>query len=365
MAKNVEILSRETIKPSSPTPHDLRHHKLSFLDQLAPRHYIPIVLFYHKESGLSPSEISVLLKKSLADVLTLYYPLAGTTDGDGAVSCNDEGVEFYEARVQCELREVIDKPNAEMLGRFLPFDRSGNCIEEGGRKILLAAQFNMFDCGGVAIGVCLSHIIGDGTSVIAFVNAWATTSRGGSQDIARPTFDSAFYFPDSESESVRDLKRKIKGFFAEKIETRRLVFTKSKIAALKTAASSGENSQVKNPTRVEAVSVFIWERAMAVYRAKSHPKKVFGIFHAVNLRERMIPPLPSYSFGNIYSSAYALSPIELEEDYPVLVSHLRKAIKGIDAEYVEKLKNIAAATCGNDMNLKSIAIFCAPMIAAS
>ncbi|KAK6920583.1 hypothetical protein RJ641_014261 [Dillenia turbinata] len=200
----------------------------------------------------------------------------------------------------------------------------------------------MFGCGGVAIGVCLSHIIGDGTSATAFVNAWARTSLCGSQNVGRPTFDSAFYFPPSVSEMVSDLRRKIKVCIEEKIETRRLVFTKSKIAALKTVASSPEDSQVKNPTRVEAVSCFIWERAMAVYRANSHPKKVFGIFHAVNLRERMIPPLASHSFGNIYSSAYALSPIEVEEDYPVLVSHLRTAIKGIDAEYVEKLKNVGS-----------------------
>ncbi|KAE8123967.1 hypothetical protein FH972_018880 [Carpinus fangiana] len=48
----VEIISKEIIKPSSPTlPHDLRNLKGSFLDQLAPTTYIPIILFYQPKSG--------------------------------------------------------------------------------------------------------------------------------------------------------------------------------------------------------------------------------------------------------------------------------------------------------------------------
>ncbi|WRX18884.1 hypothetical protein QQP08_011371, partial [Theobroma cacao] len=44
MMMNIQIVSKETIKPSIPRPHHLRNLKVSFLDQLAHPIYIPIVL---------------------------------------------------------------------------------------------------------------------------------------------------------------------------------------------------------------------------------------------------------------------------------------------------------------------------------
>ncbi|ONI30186.1 hypothetical protein PRUPE_1G235900 [Prunus persica] len=46
MKVEVEVISKEIIKPSSPTPDHLRYLQLSFLDQLAPPVYNPFVLFY-------------------------------------------------------------------------------------------------------------------------------------------------------------------------------------------------------------------------------------------------------------------------------------------------------------------------------
>lgn len=50
----------------------------------------------------------------------------------------------------------------------------------------------------------------------------------------------------------------------EKIAIGRFVFGKSAIAALKEAASTTFNSQVKFPTLVEAISTFIWSRFIAM-----------------------------------------------------------------------------------------------------
>ncbi|KAL9431673.1 hypothetical protein AB3S75_026800 [Citrus x aurantiifolia] len=42
----LDIISKEIIKPSSPTPLQLKTHKLSLLDQLAPDIYTSFLLFY-------------------------------------------------------------------------------------------------------------------------------------------------------------------------------------------------------------------------------------------------------------------------------------------------------------------------------
>ncbi len=196
MVMHVEIISEEIIKPSSPTPHHLRNFKLSFLDQIAPLIYIPIIFFYHSnhEVGVDPFDRSRLLKKSLAETLTRFYPLAGTPiNEDFSINCNDEGADYIQARVPCKLLQVVDNPNAKDLIQLLPFKPYHSCTEFG-KEVLLAIQYNIFECGGVAIAVCVSHKIADGTSAVTFVNAWAGTSQGASEIIS-PSFDAAIHFP--------------------------------------------------------------------------------------------------------------------------------------------------------------------------
>ena len=170
---NVEIISKEIIKPSSPTPHHLRTHKRSFPDQVAPTTYIPIILFYqpknnaHDDVDHHQQQKSCHLKKSLQQTLNHFYPLAGTLIEDHSIDCNDEGVEFYEARVACKLSQVLQHFNIEILNQFLPFEPHGT------HNVLLAVKYNIFECGGVAISVYVSHRIADGASATTFLGAWS------------------------------------------------------------------------------------------------------------------------------------------------------------------------------------------------
>ncbi|KAK7832060.1 vinorine synthase [Quercus suber] len=98
----VEVISKETIKPSSPTPDNLRHQQLSFLDQIQPPVYMPLVLFYPKVEGANFSKVQQCdkIKKSLSEALTLFYPLAGRVKGNLYIDCNDEGVHYREAEAK-------------------------------------------------------------------------------------------------------------------------------------------------------------------------------------------------------------------------------------------------------------------------
>ena len=80
-----EIISRETIKPSFPTPHSQIWYKLSVFDQMSYGVYIPIIQFYTSNGGDNLVDFShrlSRLKKSLSETLTRYYALAGRI-GDG------------------------------------------------------------------------------------------------------------------------------------------------------------------------------------------------------------------------------------------------------------------------------------------
>ncbi|KAI3936678.1 hypothetical protein MKX01_034107 [Papaver californicum] len=51
----VEVVSREIIKPSYPTPHHLKSFKLSLLDQLSPPFHVPFIFYYPITDNASSS----------------------------------------------------------------------------------------------------------------------------------------------------------------------------------------------------------------------------------------------------------------------------------------------------------------------
>ncbi|KAI3448773.1 hypothetical protein Pfo_005438 [Paulownia fortunei] len=347
MEARVQLISREIIKPSSETPHHLKKFKLSYLDQLVNPMYIPLVFFYQADEvrGLTTSnhvQISQHLKQSLSETLTSFYPLAGRVEENFVLHCNDAGVEFIEARVHAHLMDTIQEPNMEELKQYLPVDPTAPGGH--GEGTLFLVQITFFDCGGIAIGLCFAHQVADCTSIMAFVNAWAATCRG-EAEISRFSFDLATYFP------ARDFPGS--GFWEfsmsnEKLMTKRFVFDKEKLAALKQAATSPSGSTVKDPSRVELVSVFIWKHFIEVAKFNNiQAKKIFAAFHAVNLRERTSPSqLLENVFGNCIMSALAFSNTNIAsdqnedvEEFHDLVSKLRSSIRTISDDYITEAQS--------------------------
>ncbi|KAK2979326.1 hypothetical protein RJ640_013290 [Escallonia rubra] len=187
---DVQILSRETIKPSSPTPHHLKNFKLSLLDQIMPEFYIPLTLFYPTKIGhLSPSQTLTGLKKSLAETLTRFYPLAGRIKDSIYIDCNDEGVLFSVARVNCKLSKFLEEIDTGSLNKFLPCDTPfcfGNDFDT-----IVAVQVTIFDCGAVAIGTNMLHKFIDATTMCAFLKSWADTTAGSHNEVMYPDITSA------------------------------------------------------------------------------------------------------------------------------------------------------------------------------
>ncbi|KAJ8559722.1 hypothetical protein K7X08_003780 [Anisodus acutangulus] len=290
-----------------------------------------------------------MLKISLAECLSEYYPLAGTfRDEYSVVECNDEGTEFIEARVNCNLSQIIGTSNVKLLNQLLPFEPTGNWgkLKEktDGREMLVAAQANLFRCGGLAIGVCISHKIADRTSVVAFLNSWAST-RENANIIPPPIFDSAKNSPPREMPRYSHDT----GITNKTIVTKRFIFDSSSIQALKNQASNGIigslDENVKFPTRVEAVSALIWRRVLALYRSKPKAAKICVAVHAVNIRQRMKLPVPNHTFGNY--GTVAIAPVVSTSDIniTILAEKLNKSIRNINADYVE---NVIKG--GNNMN---------------
>ncbi|KAK6140488.1 hypothetical protein DH2020_025769 [Rehmannia glutinosa] len=343
------MISHIAHKSSSPTPNHLKNLKLSLLDQLSPPVYISLIFFYEADElkGLidgntDHAQICQHLKQSLSNTLTLFYPLAGKIDPDNfTIDCNDNGVEFIEARAQARLKDILHDPKLDQFQQYLPVDPLGGIYRGEGTLFML--QINFFDCGGIAIGACISHIVADGSSLVEFMNAWASTCRGQKPKPAKKFGVMANYFPARDLSDSNISPSILMG--NDKLVTKRFVFDKEKLSALKQEATgwlpNAGSDHVKDPTRVEVVSAFIWKHF--IEKKLFNAKKSLAA-HVVNIRSRANASLEmEHAFGNGYFLAAAYCP-DCDEGSRVpqlheLVSELRRAIRRVDYEYVQEAQD--------------------------
>ena len=179
-----QIVSRTCIKPSSPTPHNLKTFKLSLLDQLSPPIHGNTTFFFHTDVGattdpnLEFSRKSQLLQQSISDTLTRFYPLVGRLLDASPIDCNDDGGFFIECQCDSPLSEFLSKPNFETLDQFLPATDPETLEWSKGSMWLIK-----FSCDGTTVSVSLSHKIVDIASLLTLLKSWTETCRGLSEPI--------------------------------------------------------------------------------------------------------------------------------------------------------------------------------------
>ncbi|KAM3753932.1 hypothetical protein ACB098_03G129600 [Castanea mollissima] len=301
MKLEVQVISEETVKPSSPTPQHLHHYQLSFLNQLQPLVFMLLVFYYlnHREANLR------------TDALTRFHMLGGRVKDNLYIDCKDEGVNYVEAKVKCSLYEFLESPTPSELNKFLPFE-----LDEV-NELLATIQVTFFNCGGLAIGVLMSHRIGfvpkSSLRLLFMLN------------IVSPLMDSAKLFPPQD----------LSGFNLN------IGITKDKIVTKRGKYSSNDKSiEYPRLTRVEALSMkalsaFVWSRFMATTQPKPNPNKIYSVIHAVNLRTKTDPPLPYDYYGNICRFAMSVPSRDIEEGFHGIFKPIREAIKKIDGNFVK------------------------------
>ncbi|KAK4414171.1 Tabersonine-19-hydroxy-O-acetyltransferase [Sesamum alatum] len=333
----IKTVSTQLIRPSSPTPPQLRHFNLSFIDQRIPPSYIPLLLYYNLSSthednryNLKQPEMSRRLKRSMSDALVQFYPLAGRIlDGLPLVDCSDEGILYIEATADGKISDIVRSPDSGTLDNLIPFKSNGSISNA---EELLAVQATLFNCGGISVGICISHSIADGATLSSFINCWAAIARRDQPNVdVSPLFNSATLFP---PRNTPDFRPNFKNLAIQappvNLLMERLLFPASAIDELKQKAA--ENSSIIKPTRVEVVTAFLWSRCLVAKGLDASHKSV--AFHPVNLRGR-VPALTERSFGNVFQMTHAEN--AGETNWTRLVEKLRAAFGKIDNEYVKML----------------------------
>ncbi|ESW06116.1 hypothetical protein PHAVU_010G020900 [Phaseolus vulgaris] len=342
MGEKNEIISNERIKPSSPTPNHLHNFKLSFLDQLAPSFYVPILLFYSASDvrtfATDLTALSEKLKTSLSKLLTLYYPFCGRLRGNSTIDCNDQGVIFIHSKLPIPLSNILKNPKPHNLHQLLPCAPYNLQPQQRDTLGIMAVQLSQFKCGGIALGVCFSHKIIDASTAASFLSAWAATSRGHG--------NSSFAPPPMEETSLLFPPRNVfvdmtSGMFGHaNTVTKRFIFSGSNISRLR----QNIGCPSFNPSRVEAVTALLWKSSLEAAKEGSDSGEenvaASSVCHIVNIRSRMVPALSKDSIGNIWQYAVS-SLVEVEGGVGLrdLAERVRETIRKVDGDYIRKLQS--------------------------
>ncbi|KAJ8759141.1 hypothetical protein K2173_004148 [Erythroxylum novogranatense] len=333
----VHIVSRETVKPSSPAIVTKKPYKLSLFDQLTPTTYTPIIFFYSKNrSNSNTTQVLARLKRSLSETLDSYFFLSGRTRDNRFIDCFDEGVPFFEASVSVGLSDFLKHHEHEWLNRLVAYRPY---TKEALDSPVLAIQVSVFACGGIAIGVSASHKLMDAHTGSFFFKTWAAMCRGDVSDGINPQVDEAsMYFPTRDSFPQNHLSLMESLWFTEaNYVTRRFVFGAKSISAIKEMAKSKPESK---QSRIEALSCFIWKHCMSASKAVSGSPQVSILVEAVNLRTRTTPPMSSSSIGDLFWWATAASNNDdtKSTELPELANLLKEAIELYDTDFTKSLQ---------------------------
>ncbi|KAH0684536.1 hypothetical protein KY289_022288 [Solanum tuberosum] len=227
-------------------------------------------------------------------------------------------IKFSEVEINSSMDKVINHPDLTFLQGLSCRDSSSSTFG----PLVTLAQLIYFECGGIALSVCMSHkLVGDACSAYNFLRDWARLTRDPKLTLSPPYFAKDSLMPSPFDgpllSHVIEPKKK-------RCIQKRFVFSESKINAL--IALVVAESSVQNPTRNEIVSTLLYKCAA------SSSTTNFGRSQLVlplNLQSQasLQPPLPPTTIGNILSifSTPIYENYERNLKLPKLVTDIRKS----------------------------------------
>ncbi|XP_056693854.1 spermidine hydroxycinnamoyl transferase-like [Spinacia oleracea] len=371
----VTIKCSYMVKPNEPTYMGV--FGLSEWDQTGMITHVPTVYFYKpSQEWCTSSTRSIIdtLKESLSRVLVHFYPLAGRVrwirQRRLELMCDTMGVELIEAESSNELSDFGDfSSQTNLFENLIPFVNYGKPIDE---LPLVLGQLTKFRCGGVCLGVNISHILADGQSALHFMAEWARLARGEPLQMAPYFNPDAFRSRQLPTKSLTpcDMHTELGTpplltGQENNLDERKKVTTvailplsKDQVESLKKVANEGVNGpNTYNPyTRYEVVAAHVWRSACKA--REHHLEQPTCLGFSVDVRNRLHPPLPPKYFGNAILDAVASSRSGDIITHPLgcTCATIREAIEKVDDQYIWSninfLKNLSDLTPFQDLHAR-------------
>ncbi|GLT76120.1 hypothetical protein SLA2020_478010 [Shorea laevis] len=371
--------------------------KLSNLDRQCPM--LMYLVFFYKASSfynnLSVESVFSGLKSGLEETLSDWYPAAGRLrlnpdDGKLDLWCNNKGAVVVEATTNVKLSELGDLSQYNEFFEKLVFKPVFN--GDFSEIPLVVAQVTRFGCGGYSIGIGESHSLFDGPATYDFLRAWASNSailkekRNPNQQkpvhergrLLVTNFHSQKGIPSLPSSASLGVGAAAAVDHLYQL-INQAVSTAAKLGApgnihevgnsnlvLKTfnlsgamieklkSKAFGERRGSFSCSYFELVATHLWKartRALGLQNGT-----VVCLQFAVDIRNKVVPPLPQAFSGNAYVLAsVALTAKELEEgSHATIIEKIKEAKNSIDNNYVNAYIQALAGSQGSLPPLKEL-----------
>ncbi|KAL6331467.1 hypothetical protein AAG906_011407 [Vitis piasezkii] len=264
----VKLMATYTVRPAKETPGGYRC--LSDSDQVRALTHAPTIYFY-PPVNVPLESATEILRHSLTG--RLHWIGGGRLELD----CNALGALLIAVESEAKIDDFGDFRPTQEIRALIPSVDYNKPIHE---LPLLLVQVTKFSCGGMSLGLGISHTIADGLSALHFISEWAKIARG-EQPNSPPFLDrSVLLAPEHLSAPVFDhpeystqplLIGKQDNMEERKRETATLMLklSKDQVEKLKDKANKDRSaSNNKRPyTRYEAVAGHIWRTAC---KARQH-----------------------------------------------------------------------------------------------
>lgn len=307
----VSVKATHIVRPAEAGPNEVMY--INPCDQIKDITHTPTIYFYNHSATLEAVNPVSILKESLSKALSLFYPLAGrlnwAEEGGSRVElhCNGKGVPIFEAESEAAVEDFGDFTPTQSIQPLIPSVDYTTPIDQ---IPLIIVQLTRFRCGGLSLGLGISHVMADGPSALHFINEWAKFARGIGPAVPpfldrkivetdKPLsfkFDPAVLRPPptliGQEDSLEQRKKPIAAAY--------LSLSKLQIEKLRNEANLDfgklEGGGGRGFSRFEAVAAHIWR---CTSKARGHVAEQQTSLHFVaDFRNKMQPPLPKNYFGN-------------------------------------------------------------------
>ncbi|ERN12072.1 uncharacterized acetyltransferase At3g50280 [Amborella trichopoda] len=302
----VSHVTTYTVKPARDTGGKRWHLGAPDLSMLS-YHYIQKGLFFTKPP--SPiDEVLDRLRAALSECLVHFFPLAGRLVYEEEeeyfyVDCNDEGAEVVHAKADVTAEDAMAPAPVGVTPILRDFFALNDKVGFDGMTLpLLAIQVTEL-VDGVFIGTSTNHALFDGTSYWMIVNALSELCRG-AEKISRPPV-SEQWFPYPVPIKLPFHPGLVDRFTPPPLKERVFHFSAASIAILKAKANATKDPDAPPFSSFQVLYAHLWR---GVTRARKNPEgETVRCSLYVTYRQRVTPPMPANSIGNIIRSVYALT----------------------------------------------------------
>lgn len=284
--------------------------------------HVPRILFYKLpiDKNSFVQTIIPTLKHSLSLTLKHYLPLAGNLvcplDSSGSpelryVKGDSVSVTFSESNMNFDYLVSNDHPcYAKDFHPLVPQLTKPKDVSGVRFAAVFAIQVTLFpNYNGISICFINHHVVGDGSTIVAFIKAWASLNKyGGNDEFMIPFYDRSIV---KDPHGLRDiLWDGMKKYMTEMnnvivtppndIVRGTFIIRRDDIQKLKNLISS-RRPRLTHVTSYTVTCSYIWT-CLIKSEAATHEvidKNVMEYFScSVDYRSRFDPPLPSSYFGN-------------------------------------------------------------------